>query len=247
MLRITTEPDESSTLTTANGAEVYAFITPLPQDASQVTYAKSSPIPNVHRMLATLEGGHFHPIEDNDLPDGFDMDAAPTSELFFPGTDVPYEPIPLFFMALSNTIHKALNENHRVSPGTQYDMQLLEFDFPFAAAWICAFPTMVQMLGLPDHGHGHVVSVVGGRTILVHVVRPDNTADGITALAAATEQYYPKRVAKVSPLVFWVEGTEWRTLTPREGRGITLPEDFPVKRNADDAPLMSDGNAGTHM
>ena len=177
MLRITTEPDGSSTLTNANGAEIYAFITPLPQDASKVTYAKPSPIPNVHRMLATLEGGHFNPIEDKDLPDSFDMDAKPTSELFFPGVDATNGSMPLFFMALSNTIHKSLNELHRVTSATQYDIQLLEFDFPFAAAWICAFPTMVQMLELPDHGYGHVASVVGGRTIFIHAIRGVVRAD----------------------------------------------------------------------
>ena len=175
------------------------------------------------------------------------MDAKPTSELFFPGVDATNGSMPLFFMALSNTIHKSLNELHRVTSATQYDIQLLEFDFPFAAAWICAFPTMVQMLELPDHGYGHVASVVGGRTIFIHAIRPDNTADDIMALAAATEQYYPMQVGKVSPQVFWIQGTKWRSLALKEGRGIFLPEDFPVKRNADGAPLMSDGRAGIRV
>lgn len=245
MLRITRDHHGTSTLTTADGSLVYAFITPLPNKPG-LTYAKPSPIPNVYCMFATLDGdGHFNPLEDKDLPAGIDIDAAPPSDLFLPGVDMSGENLPLFLMALTATIDKTLSEKHRVSPANGYDMHLLEFDFPFATAWAYAFTTMVDMLKLPDHGHGHVVSVVGGRTMLVHAVRPDNTADDILALAAATEQYYPMQVAKISPEVFWVKGKEWRSLTPKEGRGIFLPEDFPVKRDANGAPLTSGGGAGT--
>ena len=37
----------------------------------------------------------------------------------------------------------------------------------------------------------------------------------------------------------------WDVLTAKDGVFLFLPESFPVQRNADGAPLMSDGNSGT--
>lgn len=85
----------------------------------------------------------------------------------------------------------------------------------------------------------------GGSTVLVHPVVPDPPADNIMQQMAQTRHELRQHPVNISPLTFWVHDNNWDVLTAEDGVSLFLPESFPVKCNADGAPLMSDGNSGT--
>ena len=62
---------------------------------------------------------------------------------------------------------------------------------------------------------------------------------------AQTRHELRRHPVNISPLTFWVHDNNWDVLTAEDDVSLFLPESFPVKRNADGAPLMSDGNSGT--
>lgn len=240
-LKFRHDSDGNATLTAPNGELVYGIISPAPKDASNYSYAKEI-LPGVYRFLATVDSG-FKPLSDADLPQGFDLDLQVLGDATFPGLDMPGSNHTFWSAASMATTRKSLETLKIASAGDVFFQ--VKSDFPFGATLAITFDLFLQITKIPDHGHGHVVSMPGGSTVLVHPVVPNQTADNIMQQMAQTRHELRQHPVNISPLTFWVHDNNWDVLTAEDGVSLFLPESFPVKRNADGAPFMSDGNAGT--
>ncbi|WP_248623846.1 hypothetical protein [Corynebacterium jeikeium] len=229
------------TLTAPNGELVYGIISPTPKDVENYSYADQI-LPGVYRFLATVDSG-FKPLSDADLPEGFNVDQPVLGDANFPGTDQPATNYTFWAVASGATERKSL-ETLKIARAGDVFFQV-KSDFPFGATLALMFDRFLQITRIPDHGHGHVVSMPGGSTVLVHPVVPNQPADNIMQQMAQTRHELRQHPVNVSPLMFWVHDNHWDVLTAKDGVSLFLPESFPVQRNADGAPLMSDGNAGT--
>ncbi|WP_237746021.1 hypothetical protein [Corynebacterium jeikeium] len=240
-LKFRHDSDGNATLTAPNGELVYGIISPAPKDASNYSYAKEI-LPGVYRFLATVDSG-FKPLSDADLPQGFDLDLQVLGDATFPGMDIPGSNHTFWSAASMATTRKSLETLKIASAGDVFFQ--VKSDFPFGATLAITFDLFLQITKIPDHGHGHVVSMPGGSTVLVHPVVPNQPADNIMQQMAQTRHELRQHPVNVSPLLFWVHDNHWDVLTAKDGVSLFLPESFPVQRNADGAPLMSDGNTGT--
>lgn len=214
---------------------------PPPKDVENYSYADEI-LPGVYRFLATIDSG-FNPLTDADLPQDFDIDLPVLGDANFPGTDQPATNYTFWAVASGATERKSL-ETLKIARAGDVFFQV-KSDFPFGATLALMFDRFLQITKIPDHGHGHVVSMPGGSTVLVHPVVPNQTADNIMQQMAQTRHELRQHPVNISPLTFWVHDNNWDVLTAEDGVSLFLPESFPVKRNADGAPLISDGNAGT--
>ena len=240
-LKFQHDSDGNATLTAPNGELVYGIISPAPQDASNYSYAKEI-LPGVYRFLATVDSG-FKPLSDADLPEGFSLDQPVLGDANFPGTDQPATNYTFWAVAFGATEHKSLETLKIASAGDVFFQ--VKSDFPFGATLAITFDLFLQITKIPDHGHGHVVSMPGGSTVLVHPVVPNQPADNIMQQMAQTRHELRQHPVNVSPLTFWVHDNHWDVLTAKDGVSLFLPESFPVQRNADGAPVTSRGDSGT--
>ncbi|MGV0383759.1 hypothetical protein ACUY2T_03245 [Corynebacterium sp. 22_2729] len=233
--------DGNATLTAPNGELVYDIISPAPKDASNYSYAKEI-LPGVYRFLATVDSG-FKPLSDADLPQDFDLDVPVLGDATFPGMDMPGSNHTFLSAASTATTRKSLETLKIASAGDVFFQ--VKSDFPFGATLAITFDRFLQITKIPDHGHGHMVSMPGGSTVLVHPVVPNQPADNIMQQMTQTRHELRQHPVNVSPLTFWVHDNHWDVLTTKDGVSLFLPESFPVQRNADGAPVTSRGDSGT--
>lgn len=72
-------------------------------------------------------------------------------------------------------------------------------DLPFGATLAITFDLFLQITKIPDHGHGHVVSMPGGSTVLVPPVVPNQPADNIMQQMAQTRHELRQHPVNISP------------------------------------------------
>lgn len=233
--------DGWGTLTAPNGERVYGIISPAPQDISNYSYADEI-LPGIYRFLATVDSGS-KPLTDTDLPRGFSLDQPVLGDATLPGTHMPGTNYTIWAVASGATERKAVESMKIASAGDVFFQ--VKSEFPFGATLALMFDRFLEITKIPDHGHGHVVSMPGGNVVLVHPVMANQPADNIMQQMAQNTYELRQHQMNVTPLTFWVHDNKWDVITAQDGVSLFLPEHFPVQRNADGAPVTSGGAAGT--
>ncbi|WP_052297011.1 hypothetical protein [Corynebacterium resistens] len=230
VLRYQQRGEGPGVLTTGYGEQVYAFITPVAPFVTSNQYVREF-LPGVYRMLATLDTEHFNPLTDAHLPRDVDMDSSPLGGDYFPGVQLPGGQHTIWEIAYAATESKAF-EQCQLQHSADKVFYRVEFALPFAAALVTNFPRFLQKTGIPDHGHGHVVSVPGGRVVLVYPVRPNQPVDELMKQVAMVNYELPKHPVNITPQTFWVRGSDWKSLNAEDGTSLFVPESYPALRDA---------------
>ncbi|WP_448855552.1 hypothetical protein [Corynebacterium camporealensis] len=228
-------------MTAANGELVYDIISPAPQDIGNYSYADEI-LPGVYQFLATVDSG-FTPLTDADLPQGFNLAQPVLGDSTFFGTDIPANNYTFWAVASGATKRKSLESLTKASVGDVFFQ--VKSAFPFGATLALMFDRFLQITKIPDHRHGHVVSMPGGSVVLVHPVMADQPVDNIMQHMAQNTYELRQHQVNVSPLTFWGHDNKWEVIAAQDGVSLFLPEHFPVQRNADGAPVTPTGDAGT--
>ena len=124
-----------------------------------------------------------------------------------------------------------LETEHRQVPFDGVSISTFMGQSTYVASLALRFGDLMRHLGVVDRGAGFLVAVPSRQQILWRVIEGNENARLVESLVTITHDFFrgaPDR--RVSPLVYWVRGDDWRPVTRLEEDGVRvlLPDELIV-------------------